>query len=329
MKNSRKNSWSEYYGDTLQVKQTHNGESLYNTTSDNNFYVFNCYFKGCKESGAIYIERTNKIFTLLEESVFNNCSSTSSGGSVFYNCEQLGQIVQKRTCYYKSLAKDNMAFYHRPKLADSKNYAFDVSIYKCGENESKGSYTFSAVYGEILISNINCTNNKCGSCSSYYSSILANPVICNFSTFRENNQSGSKSFYFNSGSLALHQIFSYCNVIENKCRTTYKQILFCCKYIVDVDHSIFLNNIAPFMFYQETYMAGLTISDSYVDNNSTSSGGYVAFTDLKQNYDFNYFVHFYTENCFIDLKEISIKSKLVYLSKLAKSIASKLISSKK
>ena len=68
------------------------------------------------------------------------------------------------------------------------------------------------------------------------------------------------------------------------------------------------------MFQQFEADFTLTISDSYVESQSTRTGGNVKFTDLKQNYDFNDISHFYIENCFIGKNvypEISIKPKFV------------------
>ena len=77
-----------------------------------------------------------------------------------------------------------------------KNYALDVSVSNCGENESIGSYTFENDEGDIRISNINSTNNKCNIRSSYGSSLYGSSGTCNFSTFRGNNQTDSKSLFF-------------------------------------------------------------------------------------------------------------------------------------
>ena len=90
-----------------------------------------------------------------------------------------------------------MAFFQWCKSSSSyKNYAIDVSVSNCGENESIGSYTFSVTYGDILVSNINSTNNKCKQYSSYRSVLTGSSGTCNFSTFRGNNQTDSKSLFF-------------------------------------------------------------------------------------------------------------------------------------
>ncbi|EAY01654.1 hypothetical protein TVAG_383930 [Trichomonas vaginalis G3] len=142
MKNGKRFSWSEYFGDAAKVYRTHNGAALYDTSSSNNYYIFVCSFEECTEKGAIYIERTNEIYTLLEDSVFNRCKS-NAGGSLFYLCSK-GNFVQQRNCYSESIAYNFMAFYQLVKQSSptNKNYAFDISVSKCGESESKGSNTF-------------------------------------------------------------------------------------------------------------------------------------------------------------------------------------------
>ena len=161
-KNARKYDWTEYFGNTAKVDKTRIKEAFSDETSSNNYYIFICLFESCKEKGAIYIQRSNNICTLLEDSVFNNCKS-SVGGSVYYECLKSGQIVQHRTCYYQSIAEtDDMAFHQLGAYSDSmKNYIYDVSVSNCGESESKGLVIFSVFEGDIRISNINSTNNKC------------------------------------------------------------------------------------------------------------------------------------------------------------------------
>ena len=93
MKNARKFSWEEYFGSQDKYYKTKNGTALYDETSSNNYYIFNCYFENCKAKGAIYIESDKEIVTFAEETVFNHCSSTSSGGSLHYGCTKEGQFV--------------------------------------------------------------------------------------------------------------------------------------------------------------------------------------------------------------------------------------------
>lgn len=145
MKNARKFSWDEYFDNQLKYDKIQNSSSLFDETSSNNYYVFVCFFKECKETGAIYVQRENEVFTLLEQAWFYNCSSTTEdgGGSVYFSCYQEGQFVQHQTCYYASVANQAMAFHHNVRdTPTDKNHAFDVSVFRCGENEEKGSKTF-------------------------------------------------------------------------------------------------------------------------------------------------------------------------------------------
>ncbi|EAX99284.1 hypothetical protein TVAG_113000 [Trichomonas vaginalis G3] len=307
-----------------------NGTSLFDNTSLSNYYIFNCYFEECKETGAIYIKRDNEIYALIEESVFNHSSSTSEdgGGSICFDIRGDGNFVQQRTCYYASIANFNMAFcQYINSLSNNKNYAIDISVFKCGENEEKGRNTLDIGFNDIRFENNNISNNKCQWLSSC--SIVPNgsPGACNFSTFRENNQTESKSIGISTLAYVTQE-FSYCNVIGNKCGTDKEQVLFTCQCTTNVDHCIFLNNIAKYMFEQYRVSYTLTISESYVESNSTTGPGPIKFNALKENNDFNNnFIHFYTENCFIDPKEVSLK--LPYLSEFAKTASAGLFPTKK
>ncbi|EAY12156.1 hypothetical protein TVAG_003620 [Trichomonas vaginalis G3] len=175
MKNAKRFSWSEYFGNADKVNQTHNGTALYDTTSPKNYYVFICIFENCTENGAIHIERSNDLYVLLEESVFNRCKSTSGsgGGSVYFYGYLAGHIVQQRNCYFKSIDTSFCnAFFHKvPPTNTNENYVFEISVSDCGESESEGSYTFYMAFGDVQIKNNNITYNKCNSGSSIVSDL--------------------------------------------------------------------------------------------------------------------------------------------------------------
>ena len=207
-----------------------------------------------------------------------------------------------------------------PILKDSpdyKNYAFQISVSKCGESESKGSYTFHFGWGDLRFLNNNITYNKCSKWSSIDSTLNEKSGYCNYSTFRENNQTGGDSLRFWSNDDSLIQTVSYCNVIGNKCGTNGDQVLFFCNCNTNVDHCVFLNNTAKYMF--TIYYSGctLTITDSYVEIKSTTSTGpgTVTFTKENSNSDLNQLSHFYPEFCFIEPKQMTFI--LPYISKFA------------
>ena len=179
--------WFEYFGDRPKIDKIQNGSALYVTSESSNYYISNCFFFNCKENGAIYFDDYEPC-VLVELSIFSNCKSTYSGGSIYYFCSN-GQFVQQQNCYYKSISQISaMSFYQETKSSNTnKNYVFQVSVYICGQSEYKGYYTFCLEYGDIRFENNDITNNKCGMCSSYGSTLNGAPVTCNFSTFRENN----------------------------------------------------------------------------------------------------------------------------------------------
>ncbi|EAY02837.1 hypothetical protein TVAG_293050 [Trichomonas vaginalis G3] len=216
-----------------------------------------------------------------------------------------------------------MAFSQFVKQESSnKNYAFEVSVSKCYARESKGTRTYDISYGDLHFENNNITNNKCGEKSSISSSNSGSSWICNFSTFRGNNQTGSMSLSLYSSSNSFLQTFSYCNVIGNKCGVDNNQVLFWCWYRTNVDHSIFRNNTAVYIFEHAGGSDTLTISSSYAEAMPTL--GSVEFADKKDNFDFNNFSHFDLRKCPTNPKKIS--KELSNLTKMAKTYAAELIS---
>ncbi|EAX96824.1 hypothetical protein TVAG_107110 [Trichomonas vaginalis G3] len=215
-----------------------------------------------------------------------------------------------------------MSFYQWVKSSpDYKNYAFQISVSKCGESESKGWYAFDIAWGDLRFENNNITYNKCSRCSSIDSALDGKSSTCNFSTFRENNQTGSSSLVFISSTNSYIQAVSYFNVIGNKCNTNSNQVLFFCNYNTNVDHCVFLNNTAAYMFDISYKGYTLTITDSCIQSKSTTStGGIVTFQRTNQiNYDFYQIPSFYTEFCFMTPKPKPkrITVLLPYLSKFA------------
>ena len=329
MQTARKLSWNEYFGHLDKYDKIHNGTALFDNGSLNNYYVFICFFEECKETGAIYIERTNTVYALIEDTVFYNCCTTSTygGGSVMYFCREDGQFVQHRTCYYKSIAHENMAFVQGVKSSPSnKNYAFDVSVFKCGANERDIiDCIFVIAFGDIHFENNNITNNYCITCSSHFDRLEGGSGTFNFSTFRENNQTNRMSLYFCSYNSSFTHTISYCNVIGNICETDIYDVLFSCGLTTYVDHCIIKNNIAKHIFEVD---GTLTISESYVDSNSTSGDGSIIFNNLTINYNFNTFHHLFNENCSINSGKI-ITLNFSFLSTFAKTASAGLVPSKK
>ncbi|EAY12006.1 hypothetical protein TVAG_271890 [Trichomonas vaginalis G3] len=206
-----------------------------------------------------------------------------------------------------------MAFMQYVKSSSSsKNYAYEVSVFKCGDNESNRMVAFFSARGDIRFKNNNITNNKCEYHSLIYSYLQGSSGSYNFSTFRDNNQTGGSSLAFVSDfDDSYNHTFSHCNVIGIKCGTDYGQMLFTCWYTTNVDQCVFLNNTAVYMFHQDKEDYTLTISDSYIEVNTTTGSGNVTFNNLKENYDFNVFSHIYKEKCYIE-KEKTINNKISY-----------------
>ncbi|EAX90741.1 hypothetical protein TVAG_092140 [Trichomonas vaginalis G3] len=302
MKNAKRFSWSEYFGNIDKTDRTQNGTALYDKLSSNNYYIFVCIFENCTENGAIYILRLNEIYTLIEDSVFTRCQSDTDGGSVNYRCRGYGHFVQQRNFHSESITQRECNVFVQ-EVKDSltnKNYAFDISVSKCGENESERYATFLIESGDVQIKNINSTYNKCGSCSSIVNRLNGKSGSCNFSTFRENNQIESYSLMFESNTPSEIQTVSYCNVIGNKCGTDSDQILFICWHNTTVDHCVILNNIAVYMFQIARDNCALAITDSCIQSNSKSGEGTVTFERVKYSI-------FDSKNCFIKSKVLTAK----------------------
>ncbi|EAX92748.1 hypothetical protein TVAG_334510 [Trichomonas vaginalis G3] len=88
------------------------------------------------------------------------------------------------------------------------------------------------------------------------------------------------------------------------------QALFWCCYNANVDHCVFLNNTAAWMFYIEREGYTLTITDSCIQSNSKTGQGALKLIIEST-------PHFDSENCFIGSKVMSAKGS--YFCALAES----------
>lgn len=303
---ARKRNWEEYFEDQENYLQTHDNKKIYDNTGNTNYYVLNCLFIKCKISGAIYFETSNNICTLVENSVFRKCSSTSYGGSVYFYCPNSGQFVQQQVCYCESIAKfGHQAFSQSvKKISSHKNYAKQVTVSSCGLNETTGFATIHISNGDILISNCNITKNKCQRLSSMNLNVHGSQGICRYSEFRENNQ-----FYESTISHQSLRIytpkditnFAYCNIIGNI--AGYDDVIFWCEGTTNVEFSNFMNNFAICLL-QEHYRKdiSLTVTNSFIYHQNIITRGNVTITNLISESNNNYFPFFYTDNCFFDPK---------------------------
>lgn len=193
---------------------------------------------------------------------------------------------------------------------------------KIMHSKSGKLYTLILTFGDLKFAKNNISNNKCGCYSSYYNYLSGNSGICNYSSFIENIQINGESLFF--GSLGgLNQTLSYCNIIGNKFGN---HSIISSEVTTNVDHCIFLKN-ENYMFIQQKNDRTITISDSYFDSVSTTGSGSVTFVNPNKACNFNNFSHFHTEICFVELYKFS--NKVTYNSKIAKTSATGLMSSKK
>ena len=320
MNHARKFGWNDYFGTKGKVTRTKDGNPFSDSSTTNNYYVYDCNFEECKPKGAIYISRTNQICTLLEVNVFSRCQSSEKGGSVSYYCPQAGEIVQQRNYYFESKTQYIcVSFYQAVGQTSSfKNYNFQISVSKCGESDQKGDYTFLSTYGDFNFENNNISFNKCIQCSSLVVTLLGKSGKCSFSTFRENSQTSgtSLSFLVHISQPSFIHTVSYCNIIGNKCGKDKSQVLIGSSFNMNVDHCVFLKNIAAYMFSVNNQGYTMSIADSCIEKKSKTGPGIVIFTRENKIYsDFYRIPQFYTEFCFIAPKRVTFKFRYLKIQK--------------
>jgi len=228
--------------------------------SDGNYYVFQSSFRSISfntNGGAISITPYVSVRILIEESLFDKCSSLTSGGGVFIS-STLGSIFLKKVCGYDCMSTANQ-FGFFLSGSTKPNVCQLVSITKCA---SQALSRTSAVYFQNGIQNhtsTNSSNNQLTSysgCHSYYAAQLN----WEFSTFVNNYAHTSVCLYFDSISTSVSYQILNSNFVANNSPSL---AVFYYNYaLLQIRTSVFIDNLNTLFSYQST--TSITLFSCYL-----------------------------------------------------------------
>lgn len=199
-------------------------------------FVLLSFFYDFKNSAIKYT--SNDIKVLHSKCNFNNNTSTSNGGSVYFNCKS--SFVQYKICSLSSQTtiSDSSGGHHsfsNCRDSNNLNFIYDSSIYLCGNDKTRK--TVVEFYGNTSIRSTNFSKCTAEYQSSYclYPSTEASVSFCTMenSTCKQSEVLG----HFN---YKTHYL-SYCNILNNEVAGKDQGIISCNGIITIKNCSIFGN----------------------------------------------------------------------------------------
>jgi len=176
-----------------------------------NFYVYESTFYRISLS-SIYMQATTTQNLAIDMCSFNNCSSTTHGGAIFFDCSSGGSISLKAVCGYKCIAAAGQQgqFIYCTTATNKANLHLLTSIaYSNAPLGNNNLYALIINQGNCTIQNVNVSNNQ----HKQYSGIHCSPTLFNTSyvTIFNNTVSAGYVYYITSS----YAIVRFTNFVMN------------------------------------------------------------------------------------------------------------------
>jgi hypothetical protein len=295
-----KTAWNDYFPETTASTTLNSQEYTSRPTpSGSNVYILNCLFRSftsTSSGGALYCTST---YLLVESTSFFSCKiSSGNGGAIYFTNTNSGQCVLHEVCGYDCCTTNsNYGLFFCNFIKNdisSKNYINYSSISRCvNENAWHLLYLNN---GKIFCPSFNMSINKCQShFVLYYPLKNTNSVTCSFSysSFANNIASHYNCLIlWTSG--AEYEIKN-CNILRNTQGTLNTYGTIATSGNLKIMDSCILENVADYVFYQQSSSYRITLSNCTVDK--TTNNGYL----ITQNTVTKSFIlalnHMSTQNC--------------------------------
>ena len=209
-----RSSYSTFFSDSFLSNSSKN-QQIYITHGSYflTFCIFNFFHS--LTSGCVFFSSSNNLNMVLENSIFNHCTSQSYGGAISFRCSTNGGSAITKVCSFNCSASDTsldfgglFSFTHT--TSSKINHYSLISVSFSGFSIF-GSNTIALHSGKQQIININSSNNYGYWCSGLYcfNQYTSN---CNYSTFINNNCNSIcvASRYDNGASLLFNS-----NIVNN------------------------------------------------------------------------------------------------------------------
>ena len=272
-------SFQDHYG-----RESDYNISLFNQIINvpKNYYIFNCFLEHINVIHGSSLEFTHRteINLLIEDSMFFNCSSTTNGGVLYFDCPSNGNLTMEKICANSCFATNSFQFAYMNLHASKINKVNYLSLTKCSPDHLSRQHNIRFNSGNVSLNNYNTSYNRLHSYSalSITSSIS---ISLKFLTIVDNLVTQSIAI-----DLQLSHNFqlniSYMNVIGNNSPNTAVFYLLYGKYFMN--NCIFIDNFNTLFqyVYHSSYPGFCSISQSWVRHQSSFiAGGYITLSGIS------------------------------------------------
>lgn len=285
---SPNNVWELFYN-TPPNSEPIQGTNVQARSTKNECFLYNCIFITITTNSAIYFNSWEKKF-LNSDCSFNDCSSNTEGGSLYFSCDS--SIVQYRTCGYKSKTNSQEGHHSYVELvgeSNNKNYLYESSFYECGNLEKfSTNYLW---YGNIEVKSINTSFCEAAWDSGIllrYPNSLSNVTYSSFC----NTTSNYNIFKLSWGNYN----FNFCNVLNNEHKKSDLGTFYAWTSTVHIENCSFLGNTGSGLEIFHQYSGSITVKDSFCDRIIGKKGS-VTTNSVQNIYSIHNLSHFSSYLC--------------------------------
>jgi len=289
-----RSSYSDFFVKTPEYEVNQFSYSRVYTRSN---YISNSLFSYVTFQSAIYYSTKQPIELLIESSAFNNCSSYSNGGAVYYFAT-VGDLVLNGVCFSDCYTESGSGQALYTYSGSASIHLFNmVSVHHCSPFIGTSSLN-QAMYisrGNQNHTRLNSSFNYANTHASFYINGV-NSFSINFSNIVQN--SATNSFVMRFETHSASGFMKYSNIIQNTSPITSQAVL-AIYGVIDITFSIFLQNYGV-LFYKESIYS-FTISKSVVVHlggfpisTGSSLNSVQTVTSMTETYSYS---HYYTYYC--------------------------------
>lgn len=262
--------------------------------------MFHCSFILQVVNGAIKFSGSSASTKLLIEStLFDSCSSSTAGGSLYYTT---GECIQEFVCYYNTSSLSSHQAFSTFLSSNLRNFAKFSSISRSGRldkdrciNPDSSMVQIDNFNMSYVVGNGNPTYDIDGASAN---SFIQYTEFMNITQ----NYEGLCQFNYNNG--ADFKITN-CNFLKNKGLKNPIGYLLFCPASTTVDNCCFKENNCQYAFYTR---GTLIIKNSYYESSTTPPGQNIQFISPKNDKNAIPLFHLSLEKCFIENNDIKFQN---------------------
>ena len=256
-------SFQEHYG-----FESNFNISVYNEPINvpQNYFISNSFLEHINVFGGSPFEFYHRtiINLLIQDSMFFNCSSDVSGGVLFFQCPNNGNLIMERICGNSCFAP-NYQFSFIDIHSTKKNILIYCSITKCSPDHLSRDQVLTINNGNTSINNFNSSHNRLYT-NSVFSLTSTLNVNMSFLTIVDNLVTNSVAISMNLGSSNCD--ISYLNLIGNNSPSGYVIYMYYSFYFYR--NCIVIDNFNSLFYYIYSGSYGYClITQSWIRHQST------------------------------------------------------------